>query len=107
MIVNDDFLSWVGTKKDVLSVVKVSDETLRIRLAEFESTAASTLTLDEFNKLADETNDFAVNEKGEAVGDDGIMSSHPPAYVRNRLRDKEGLQTLVEKGQMTNEEIGE
>ena len=30
-----------GTKKEILSVVKVSDETLRIRLAEFESTAAS------------------------------------------------------------------
>lgn len=29
------------TKKDILSVVHVSDETLRIRLAEFESTAAS------------------------------------------------------------------
>lgn len=107
MIIIYDSQWWlIGTKKDVLSVVKVSDETLRIRLAEFESTAASTLTLDEFNKLADETNDFAVNEKGEAVGDDGIMSSHPPAYVRNRLRDKEGLQTLVENGQMTNEEIG-
>lgn len=31
----------IGTKKEILSVVKVSDETLRIRLAEFESTAAS------------------------------------------------------------------
>ena len=59
----------VGTKKDILSVVKVSDETLRIRLAEFESTAASfflcrvsrvgSLTIEEFNKLADQTNDFA------------------------------------------------
>ena len=35
--------------------------------------------MDEFNKLADQTNDFAVDERGEAVGDDGIMSSHPPA----------------------------
>ena len=33
------------TKKDILSVVHVSDETLRIRLAEFESTAASSLPL--------------------------------------------------------------
>ncbi|KNB43911.1 transcription factor IIIB [Blastocystis sp. subtype 4] len=82
------------TKKDILSVVKVSDETLRIRLAEFESTAASSLTLDEFNKLADQTNDFAVDERGEAVGDDGIMSSHPPAFVRNRLKDEQELQQL-------------
>ena len=29
------------TKKDILSVIHVSDETLRARLAEFESTAAS------------------------------------------------------------------
>ena len=42
--------------------------------------------MDEFNKLADQTNDFAVDERGEAVGDDGIMSSHPPAFVRNRLK---------------------
>ncbi|KAK8808222.1 hypothetical protein WA171_001443 [Blastocystis sp. BT1] len=82
------------TKKDILSVVKVSDETLRIRLAEFESTAASSLTLDEFNKLADQTNDFAVDERGEAVGDDGIMSSHPPAFVRNQ-------HSLVENGTIT------
>lgn len=31
------------TKKDILSVIHVSDETLRARLAEFESTAASFL----------------------------------------------------------------
>ncbi|KAK8824438.1 hypothetical protein WA577_006835 [Blastocystis sp. JDR] len=79
------------TKKEILSVVKVSDETLRIRLAEFESTAASSLTIDEFNKLADQTNDFAVDERGEAVGDDGIMSSHPPSFVRNRLKDEANL----------------
>lgn len=82
-------------------MVKVSDETLRIRLAEFESTAASgcvtdglgagSLTIDEFNKLADQTNDFAVDERGEAVGDDGIMSSHPPSFVRNRLKDEANL----------------
>ena len=86
----------------------MSDETLRIRLAEFESTAASTLTLAEFNKLADQTNDFAVNEKGEAVGDDGIMSSHPPAFVRNRLKDREGLQEMIitGNGQFAHDEIG-
>lgn len=97
-------------------MVKVSDETLRIRLAEFESTAASlffvyllligSLTLDEFNKLADQTNDFAVDERGEAVGDDGIMSSHPPAFVRNRLKDEQELQQLVESGRAKSEEIG-
>ncbi|KAK8804579.1 hypothetical protein WA588_004789 [Blastocystis sp. NMH] len=93
------------TKKDILSVVKVSDETLRIRLAEFESTAASSLTLEEFNKLADQTNDFAVDERGEAVGDDGIMSSHPPAYVRNRLKDRQELQQMVEAGTIASEEL--
>ena len=100
--------SSIGTKKDILSIVKVSDETLRIRLAEFESTAASTLTLAEFNKLADQTNDFAVNEKGEAVGDDGIMSSHPPAFVRNRLKDREGLHEMgiMGNGLLASEEIG-
>lgn len=52
------------------------------------------LTFDEFNKLADQTNDFAVDERGEAVGDDGIMSSHPPAFVRNRLKDEKSQQLL-------------
>ena len=104
----------VGTKKDILSVVKVSDETLRIRLAEFESTAASfficrvsrvgSLTIEEFNKLADQTNDFAVDERGEAVGDDGIMSSHPPAFVRNRLKDETDL--LMSMGDGSQQDIG-
>lgn len=49
------------------------------------------MTIDEFNKLADQTNDFAVDERGEAVGDDGIMSSHPPSFVRNRLKDEASL----------------
>ena len=49
-----------------------------------------------------------MNEKGEAVGDDGIMSSHPPAFVRNRLKDREGLQEMMimENGQLANNEIG-
>lgn len=64
------------------------------------------LTLEEFNKLADQTNDFAVDERGEAVGDDGIMSSHPPAYVRNRLKDRQELQQMVEAGTMPSEELG-
>ena len=64
------------------------------------------LTLEEFNKLADQTNDFAVDERGEAVGDDGIMSSHPPAYVRNRLKDRQELQQMVEAGTIASEELG-
>ena len=52
------------------------------------------LTFDEFNKLADQTNDFAVDERGEAVGDDGIMSSHPPSFVRNRLKEENSQQLL-------------
>ena len=54
----------------------------------------SKLTFDEFNKLADQTNDFAVDERGEAVGDDGIMSSHPPAFIRNRLKEENSQQLL-------------
>ena len=46
------------------------------------------LTIDQFNYLADQTNDFAVNEKGEPVGEDGMMSAHPPSFVRNRLKDQ-------------------
>lgn len=45
--------------------------------------------------MADQTNDFAVDERGEAVGDDGIMSAHPPAYVRNRLKDEKSQQLLA------------
>ena len=47
------------------------------------------LTIDQFNYLADQTNDFAVNEKGEPVGEDGMMSAHPPSFVRNRLKDQQ------------------
>lgn len=45
--------------------------------------------MDQFNYLADQTNDFAVNEKGEPVGEDGMMSAHPPSFVRNRLKDEQ------------------
>ena len=60
------------------------------------------LTFDEFNKLADQTNDFAVDERGEAVGEDGIMSAHPPAYVRNRLKDEKSQEIL---SQMNNSQL--
>ena len=53
------------------------------------------LTIDQFNYLADQTNDFAVNEKGEPVGEDGMMSAHPPSFVRNRLKDQQN-QLLLE-----------
>lgn len=53
------------------------------------------LTIDQFNYLADQTNDFAVNEKGEPVGEDGMMSAHPPSFVRNRLKDQRN-QLLLE-----------
>ena len=32
-----------------------------------------------------------MDERGEEVGDDGIMSSHPPSFVRNRLKDESNL----------------
>ena len=34
------------------------------------------------------------------------MSSHPPAFVRNRLKDEQELQQLVESGKAKSEEIG-
>ena len=52
--------------------------------------------------MADQTNDFAVDERGEAVGEDGIMSAHPPAYVRNRLKDEKSQEIL---SQMNNSQL--
>ena len=57
--------------------------------------SVGSLTIDQFNYLADQTNDFAVNEKGEPVGEDGMMSAHPPSFVRNRLKDQQN-QLLLE-----------
>lgn len=45
-----------------------------------------------------------MDERGEAVGDDGIMSSHPPAFVRNRLKDETDL--LMSMGDGSQQDIG-
>ena len=45
-----------------------------------------------------------MDERGEAVGDDGIMSSHPPAFVRNRLKDETNL--LLSMGDGSQQDIG-
>jgi hypothetical protein len=66
---------------------------------------AGSLTVYEFNKLADQTHDFAVDERGEAIGDDGIMSAHPPSFVRNKLKEEESHQ-LLENGHVDAQEIG-
>lgn len=46
------------------------------------------MTISEFNSLAELTNDFAVDESGISVGEDGIASSNPPSFVKNRMKEK-------------------
>lgn len=53
------------------------------------------LSIDEFNALAYQTNDFDVDEAGNHLGDDGIISSYPPSFIKNRLKEEETLKKLT------------
>ncbi|KAK8814288.1 hypothetical protein WA158_008150 [Blastocystis sp. Blastoise] len=82
------------TKKQILSMVKICDSTINKRLAEFSNTVAGNLSIEEFNALAYQTNDFDIDEKGVSHGDDGIISSYPPCYIKNRVKEQEEIKSI-------------
>ena len=45
--------------------------------------------------MAYQTNDFDVDEAGNHLGDDGIISSYPPSFIKNRLKEEETLKKLA------------
>ena len=65
------------TRAEVMQVVRVTDLTLRNRLAEFGNTQASQLPLDEFDRL------------------EASAEADPPAYVRGVLEDELAKETAL------------
>ena len=45
--------------------------------------------------MAYQTNDFDVDEAGNHLGDEGIISSYPPSFIKNRLKEEETLKKLT------------
>ena len=63
------------TQREIITVVKICDVTLRKRLQEFGATASGALTFDEF----------------EAIDFDKIPAADPPSFTRNRLKEKRSI----------------
>jgi transcription factor IIIB subunit 2 len=61
--------------KEITHVVRVCDETIRRRLEEFSKTSTARLTVNQF-------------EANEDILDDG-KGRDPPAFIKNRLKEKE------------------
>jgi hypothetical protein len=91
------------TRAEVQQVVRVTDMTLRNRLAEFENTPASLLTPDEFDALEDMESNAAYlqqqqNPHQQQVGPGsvgGAGSCDPPAYIRGLLEDEIAKERLL------------
>lgn len=71
------FHGFNRTINQIISVVNVCDETIKIRLREFAKTDIANLTKEEFESF---NIDF--------YRKDEFNSKHPPSYEKNRIKDK-------------------
>lgn len=75
-------------RKDILDVIKVGEKTLKDRMIEFSSTPCGSMTPEEFELLAQQTNDFAVDDVGYSLQDDGLVECNPPSFIKGKIKEK-------------------
>lgn len=57
-------------------------------MVEFGSTPSGSMTPDEFELLAQQTNNFAVDDDGCSIQDDGLVECNPPSFIKGKIKEK-------------------
>lgn len=93
ILIASRFHGFKRSIKEITDVVHVCDETIRRRLEEFSHTSTANLTKTEFESI-------------DSIRDDG-KGRDPPAFIKNRKKEKEALKETCTEATCATSAVGE